>query len=141
MGGRTREDVIRPTLRPFKRALDFRNYRLIHRSQKFDMDDGKRIVTWTKRMKAEMRTRILDGSDPVRIIIFLDAFKRSCNNVGAYEGTATFLIPQFRTRSVQQDLWERIETRGDPKQCTEFIASYCQAVNYLLKRYADNDVI
>lgn len=75
MGGITRDDVICPTLHPFKRALDLLNYRLIRRSQKFDMDDGKRIATWTKRMQAEMKTRIFDGSSPVRILMFLDAFK------------------------------------------------------------------
>ena len=144
-GGLRREDVIRPTLREFRKALDFRNYKLVKRSQTYSRKDAERIPRWKRRMATEMEDHKFDGNDKIRVLSFLVAFRSACDTMGIHEGAAVYLITSFMSGNPQQDLKSRLELRSGPFRGSRSrltkLSTYCQVINYLLGAYADNQII
>ena len=141
MGGLSRKDVIRPSLKDYRNALDFRNYRLANISQHYRSSHAKKIPGWKKRMQPEMEPHLFKGGDSIRILDYLDSFRRVCDIMEVHEGAALLLLPQFMTGAPKQDMLQKVETYSKGHRQSGRLTSYCQAVNYLLETYADNQTI
>ena len=85
------------------------------------------------------------GTDAIKIIDFLESFRRACDDMGVHEDAAVFLFGHFMVNNPKQDLLSRIESGNSTYRRTErrehILTSYCKVVNYLLATYADNQTI
>ena len=88
-----------------------------------------------------MEPHLFKGGDSVRILSFLDSFRRVCDIMEVHEGAALLLLPQLMTGSPKQDMLQKVESYSKGHWQSERLTSYCQAVNYLLETYADNTTI
>ena len=145
-GGLSRADVIRPTLKDFRAALDFRTYRLRRTDQTYSPKDSRNLPSFKKKMMPEMEHHTFDGKYPIRILDFLASFRRACDGMGVHEGAALFLFAYFLKGIPENDLVNRIQSDPgkNPTHRTrreDILTSYCQVVNYLLRTYADNQTI
>jgi len=98
--------VLRPVNHLFRKALDYRNYRLNDTSTLFDDSVSKVVSKKAKRLEVQMKPLVFDGKDPISIINFL----------------------------------VHLEPYG-AQVSSKSITTYPQAVNYLLRTYASDDVI
>ena len=143
------EHVIKPTLSIYRKALDFRTYRLRFRGSRVNSKDKSRTDSRRKKMTAEMETHHFDSADPISVLDFLSHFRRACDNLRVHEGAAVFLFAHFIKGSAKQDLIHRIETddidddlsTDSTYDTTDMLRCYDEVVNYLLATYADESTI
>lgn len=143
---RSKEDLpktIRPVNNRFRDALDFRTYRLVDTSPKYDDRVAKRVAKWAKRLQVQMKTNIFDSFDPISIISFLSAFKLACDTNGVHEGAAMWLLHFFMKKPAAAALNSRISlpSKSHRRHKEGTLTTYCEVVNYLLETYATDDVI
>lgn len=87
--------VIKPTLLGYRKALDFRNYRLRHLGSRMSSCDKSSINKRKKKVAVEMESHLFDPADPISILDFLQTFRRACNSLSIHDGTAMFLLFYF----------------------------------------------
>ena len=125
----------------FKKAVYFKTYRLHNRSLQYDSSVTKKLSKIRKRMEPEMRPHLFDGSDPITIIPFLEAFRDSCNVNGVHEGAALWLVGYFLRGSAKSKVTARTTSNNAKKKIGNRLLTYCQAIDFLLRTYATDDII
>jgi hypothetical protein len=88
----------------FRRILDYRYYRLYRRSDRYDSHIASKVSRWTRQMEASFKLRF-DGSDPLAVLQFMNAFVEAANTNGIRE-SAAFVVEYrflFRQRTVPGD--------------------------------------
>ena len=138
--------IIRPVNELFRRALDYRTYRLINRSQVYDGSVARRISKLASRLEVQMKTNTFDSRDPVSVLSFLSVFRSACDSNGISEGAAMWLFHYFMKKTPAAALSSRLALEParfarSPDDAHERLGSYVEVVNYLLATYATDDVI
>lgn len=78
--------VIKHVNKLFADAVDYRNYRLIKKSTRYEDDVANKLNKMTKKTAVQMKDRTVSAKDPVSIIAFLQNFKAACNACNIHEG-------------------------------------------------------
>jgi hypothetical protein len=78
----------------FRKALDYRYYRLNRRSSRYDGQIASRIARLTRQMEASFKMRF-SGADPIAVIQFLHSFVDAANTNGVREGAALHILRSF----------------------------------------------
>lgn len=82
----------------FKKAVDYRTFRLVDTSTKYNRTVSKYIFKMSKRMTTQKKPHTFNLFDPFSIIDFLQAFKLVCNTNGVHEGAAIRLFHLFMNK-------------------------------------------
>ena len=137
--------LIRPVNLLFRKALDYRTYRLSDRSQHYDRVVAKKVAKMAKMMEVQLRSHFFDATDPISILAFLPQFKTACDTNGVHEGAETWLFQFFIKSPAKAALVARIRAPNKAKakhgRKDGILTSYVQVVNYLLRSYATDEVI
>lgn len=131
------EQVPKPTVTTFRKALDFGTYRLRYHGSRINAYDKSKVDSRKKRLKVEIDSHMLNPADPISILDFLQTFKRACNNISMHDGAAIFLFSHFMVGSAKYELLNRIEGDSDTKSGSEnapsgSLRSYDEVVNRFL---------
>ena len=107
----------------FRKALDYRYYRLNRRSSRYDGQVASRVARLTRQLEASFKMRF-SGADPIAVIQFLHSFVDAANTNGVREGAALHVLRSFL----------------DTPARDEFVAyratSYPEAVDWCLSTFA-----
>lgn len=63
----------------FTDAVDYRNYRFITKSTRYDADVASMLNRLTKRTDVQMKDQIFNRKDAVLMIVFLKDIKAACD--------------------------------------------------------------
>lgn len=134
--------VIQPKNHLFSSAVDYRSYRLIKTSARYDDDVGNELRGMTKKVSVQIKDRKFTEKEPLGIISFLQDFKSACDACNIHEGAAMCIFKTFLTGSAEVAVKSRISLPSSSTQRHEgALQSYSSIVNFLLKRYATDDNI
>jgi len=146
---------IQPTNELFTDAVNYQTYRLTNRSKRYNSSVSKRISKMQKGMNVQLQSQKFDGTDPVTVINFLDAFQTACDTNGIHEGAAMWLFQFFLKNPAQATVKARLAADSPRKKKhrigsssrrhlsneTEKLCSYVEVVQFLLLTYATDEVI
>lgn len=132
---------IKPVNPLYKEALDYRTYRLLKTSTRYNHKIAGKIHKWQSRLKVQMEFKRFKPSDPISILGYLHAFKAACDALGIHEGAAMWLLKAYMEEPARSSLSMRLSHPKTGKAGKGKLTSYSSAVNYLLQTYASDDVI
>jgi hypothetical protein len=78
----------------FRRILDYRYYRLYRRSDRYDSHIASKVSRWARQMEASFKLRF-DGSDPLAVLKFMNAFVEAANTNGIRYSAALHVLRSF----------------------------------------------
>ena len=84
------------------------------------------------------------GSDPIAIQGFLTQFRNACNHNGVSEGKAVWLFQHHLAGRALNLIHSRMPGTSimvDDGGHKEALSTFCKVVNYLLRTFANNEVI
>ena len=138
---------LRPINPLYKKAVDFRTYRLMQRSAEYTTKMESRTAKTQQRVEIRMQKQVFSGTDPIAILNFLKTFKDACDGSNVNEGAAMWLFQYFLTSTAKTLVTQRLKQPGttakqrakDRKE--KKLTSYAGVVNLLLHEYASDDII
>jgi hypothetical protein len=86
----------------FRRILDYRYYRLYRLSDRYDSHIASKVSRWTRQMEASFKLRF-DGSDPLAVLQFMNAFAEAANTNGIRESVALHVLRSFLDSPARED--------------------------------------
>lgn len=119
--------------RLFQPIISYRKYRLRITDQVIDDQITANTGLNIRRLDHTMKNRKFSGSEPLRVLNFLNLFKAQCDSNGISEGGALLLLPNF----LDGEAYELFMSNQDlGEECTGGFATYPEAVQFLLRTYA-----
>ena len=76
-------------------TFSFETYRLSNLSAAYSSGIAAHVSSWTKRKRHSFREEAFDGRDPIRVILFLRAFRDAVDHESVPEGAAAHIMPYF----------------------------------------------
>ena len=138
---------MKPALEGFRKAVDFKTYRLINRSASYTPRMTGNLTRAKKKVDASMSSRTWTGKDKIGVLNFLENFKRACDSAGLHEGLAMHLFQFY----VKEKAWNTIAGKLEaPAKTAEGrvaqrrakkLTSWSLVVQRLLKKHADDQII
>ena len=115
------------------------NYRLENQDQGYTRKMAKKMASLNRRMQPSFGGHPkFSGKRPALIFAFLRRFVKACNDNDVSEGKALYLLVNFMTGEAEQRFAQVLpDSAGHIVGRT--VASYPEAVNWLLSNYADAD--
>jgi hypothetical protein len=80
-----------------------------------------------------------DGTPPLGVFEFLGRFVKAANDNAVSEGQALYLLPEFTKGDLKKELYTLMPSHKGNKVAE--VASYLELVNWLLRQYADEQLI
>lgn len=142
---RKKLEKICPVKHRFKRAVDCCTYCFADTSTKYDWSVSRYFAKMARWMTAQMKPHIFD---PISIVVFLKTFKLACHTNIVREGATMWLFYFFinktafavpSRRLIAEHTDKKHSRSGSGK--TGYLATYPQVRNFLLKKYATDEVI
>jgi len=138
---------LRPVNPLYKKAVDYRTYRLVQRSSEYTVKMESKTSKTQQRVEIRMQKTVFSGNDPIAILNFLKTFKDACDGSSVNEGAAMWLFQYFLTTPAKTLVTQRLKQPAtsskqkarDRKE--KKLTSYAAVVNYLLNEYASDDII
>lgn len=134
--------VLKPVNDLFTNFVDYRQYRPLKTSERYDDDVAHEMSRMTKTVPVEMKDRMVDGRDPVSIITFLQDLKAMCDACNVHEGAVLWLFKYFLSSPVKSVTKARVTLPTDTMKPQEgCLTNVLAVINFLIKRYAtDNNI-
>ena len=138
---------LRPVNPLYKKAVDYRTYRLAQRSPEYTIKMETKTAKTQQRVEIRMQKQVFSGSDPIAILNFLKTFKDACDGSNVNEGAAMWLYQYFLTSTAKTLVTQRLKqpaktTKQQAKdRKNKKLTSYASVVNFLLHEYASDDII
>ena len=129
-----------PVNRGYRRALDYKTYRLLNTSPICSNYTYTRITRFEKDLRVQMQAKTFDGKDPIRILSFLHSFQNAADTNGLHEGAAMWLIVRFMSGPAHHALNARLAPAIQAASAGK-LTTYCQVIQYLLQTYASDEEI
>ena len=133
-------EVIRPMHEIFKKAVDYRLYRL---DKTDDRCGNIPISRLHKKISGQMKDQTFSGEDPIAILGFLARYKDACNHNEISEGDALWCMQYFLTGQAATLVQARLSgnTMAIDAKRNEMLTNYSELVNFLLHNYATDDAM
>jgi len=128
---------LKPTNELYRQVCSYRSYRLTDTSTRRSSRGTGKVRDYIKRMEIRLAQHHFSGSDPIGVLDFLSRFTREAEIQEMSEAQALLSLPHFLSgfaRS-QYEAAERVNPQDGG------IAEWPEAVQYLLRNYAQNKYI
>ena len=129
--------TLRPTNHLYDVVLNYRYYRLKRRASGRTGHETGKVKDHIRRMHTASSDLGFDGSDPIAILSFLSRFVSEADILTMKESQALLALPYFLKKSAL----EHFRAARDAEPEDGGIASWPEAVQFLLRSYATNAVI
>lgn len=130
--------VIRHVHDRFREPLQYGTYRLANKSSCYDEEVTRGVVKCVKHVQVQMRSQTLNLVDPIPTISFLSTFPLARNTNGVHRGLTDSLLQCLRGAPSQLRPAPALHnTQSHRHENERTVASYCEAVNYLLETYGN----
>ena len=145
---RNRLRIIRPMNELFRRALDYRRYRLddlgptSKRKQREVLSEAN-MTKVHRKLITQMKDRGFDGDDPITVLRFLAEYKSACDTHSVCEVVAFWAVQNYLSGQALSLVQNRMagQTMSVDADREEMLTSYPELVNFMLETYATDDVI
>lgn len=71
---------IRPLNEKFAKLVDYRTYRLLRRSQTYNLRVARKTARCQKKLNAQMKGHFFSETDPISALNFLQRFRTACSH-------------------------------------------------------------
>lgn len=85
----------------FRKAADYRPYRLIKQSARYGYGLAHELYRMAKRIVVQIKNRMISRKNPMSVIAFLYDFKSACKACRIHDGEEMWLYKQYRTGPVE----------------------------------------
>lgn len=126
----------------FQEALDYGKFHLVDKSSHYHDKVAQYVAKWARRLEGQMKFKIFDSFDPISIPSFLFTFKLKCDTNGVHEEAALSPLNHCTKCAAAVPLNACIakKLKWHKLQKESAVASWCEAVNYLLETPATDDI-
>ncbi|GAB0498840.1 hypothetical protein MMPV_010193 [Pyropia vietnamensis] len=124
----------------YKGVLDCESYALSNKSVHYDEYMAYGLGRKRKELSITFGSEgKWDGTPPLGVFEFLNRFKKACDDHGLSEGCALYLLPEFTQGDLKRELLSLLPSIAGGR--TGEVTSYLEMVNWLLRCYAEEEVI
>lgn len=133
-------DKVIPDDDTYAGILDCESYALANKSVRYD----EKMAHGLGRKRKEIATTFgrdaeWNGTPPLGVFEFLNRFRKACDDNNLSEGRALYLLPEFTQGDLKKELLSIMPSTTGGR--TGEVTSYLELVNWLLRSYADEEVI
>lgn len=107
---------IRPVNDMYRKVADYRTYRLLNASSRYEKMTAKSIGKLLKNIRVQMRNLIFNGRDLISILSFLEKFKFAYEAKDVHESAAMWLFHYFMEGRSQRSLLAKMSNPSDTKR-------------------------
>lgn len=134
---------IHPVDDNFQEALDYWKYGFVDKSSHDNDEVARSVPKWIVEVQVQAKSLLFDFLDHIPIISFLSALELACDMDGVQNGSAWCLLHKFLKPLVATTLNICIAPRSKwhSSQMEGTATFYCEAVKYVLQKYAADDVV
>ena len=126
----------------FHHLTSYRRYRLRNRAAFHGDDDREQLGRWYRNMKDQMDQVSFCGSEPIKLIRWLDHFVAQCDADLVPEVAAVRLSPHFLDQPARDEFTQgRAGRSQNPLAPSEGFQTWPGAVNHLVSLYIDDYVL
>lgn len=124
----------------FKGILDCESYALANKSVRYDEEMAHGLGRKRKEISLTFgRDALWDGTPPLGVFEFLNRFRKASDDNDLSEGRAMYLLPEFTKGELKKELLSLIPSKAGGRAGE--VTSYLELVNWLLRSYADEEII
>lgn len=139
----SRIKVLRAMQRSYAKAVKYRTYCLKHKSQWCTSNIESKVAKLGKMVRSQLKETDFVKMDSISILAFLKKFCDACERIGAHKAGATWLVSNFMKKLASLSLKALLLRKKIrlTKFCDERLPLYVKDVKYLLRNFANNNII
>lgn len=88
-------NVLAPVSERYQKAVDYRCYRLIHKSQRHDDDVASEIQKMHRKVAVQVKEQAFNSKESISVKNFSTKFRLACDSSRCYEDAAVWHFREF----------------------------------------------